>query len=65
MDPSGKVAIVSGASRGIGEAIAIELAHAGADVAVMARSTDGTPNKNLRALSMRLLRQSNSWAGRR
>ena len=46
MDLSGKVAIVTGASRGIGEAIAIELARAGTDVALMARSTTAAPSKN-------------------
>ncbi|MFC5970002.1 SDR family NAD(P)-dependent oxidoreductase [Halomarina salina] len=36
----GSVAIVTGASRGIGEATAVAMAEAGADVAAVARSTD-------------------------
>lgn len=36
----GQVALVTGGSRGIGEAIAVELAERGADVAVSARSED-------------------------
>jgi NAD(P)-dependent dehydrogenase (short-subunit alcohol dehydrogenase family) len=40
-DLSGKKAFVTGASRGIGQAIAVAFADAGADVALVARSADG------------------------
>jgi NAD(P)-dependent dehydrogenase (short-subunit alcohol dehydrogenase family) len=40
-DLSGKKAFVTGASRGIGQAIAVAFADAGADVALVARSVDG------------------------
>ncbi|MPZ49418.1 MAG: SDR family NAD(P)-dependent oxidoreductase [Dehalococcoidia bacterium] len=40
----GKVAIVTGSSRGIGKGIAVCLAEAGADIAVCARSDDAAAN---------------------
>jgi len=46
MKLAGKVAIVTGASRGIGKAIAIELARAGAQVAVLARTVDEKQRKD-------------------
>src|SRR3954453_15746190 len=39
---NGKVAIVTGASRGIGRAIALGLAREGCDVVVAAKSTEST-----------------------
>src|SRR5215469_9169675 len=40
-DLTGKTAFVTGASRGIGRSIAVALAQAGADVALVARTAEG------------------------
>jgi NAD(P)-dependent dehydrogenase (short-subunit alcohol dehydrogenase family) len=42
MDLIGKIALVTGASRGLGKRIALELASRGADVALAARTTSST-----------------------
>jgi citronellol/citronellal dehydrogenase len=44
-DLDGKVALVTGASRGVGAAIAVALAEAGARVACAARATDAAPQR--------------------
>ncbi|MFZ9383622.1 MAG: SDR family oxidoreductase [Ilumatobacteraceae bacterium] len=51
-DMSGRVALLSGAGRGIGAASALALAEAGADVAVLARSTEQIENVAARARAM-------------
>jgi NAD(P)-dependent dehydrogenase (short-subunit alcohol dehydrogenase family) len=45
MEPEGKVALVTGASRGVGAAVAVELARAGCQVMCAARSTTDAPQR--------------------
>ena len=52
----GKHAIVTGGSRGIGKAIALELAREGADVAIVARS-QGDLETAARELAARVSRR--------
>ena len=56
-DLTGRVALVTGAGRGIGRAIALGLAAAGADVAISARSSDQLDSAcdEIRALGRRAL----------
>ncbi len=56
MELRGKVAIVTGASRGVGAATAVALAEAGARVACAARSTDAAPQKTPGTLERTLAR---------
>jgi 2-dehydro-3-deoxy-D-gluconate 5-dehydrogenase len=52
-DLSGKVAIVTGANTGIGQAIALALAEAGADVALVGRSRADETGERVRSLGCR------------
>jgi 3-oxoacyl-[acyl-carrier protein] reductase len=50
---TGKVAVVTGASRGIGRAIAVDLARAGADLALFGRDTDALGETKVACLAAR------------
>lgn len=52
-DLSGKVALVTGANTGLGQAIAIALAQAGADIAAVGRSEPGDTQAQVLALGRR------------
>ena len=56
MDLRGKVALVTGASRGVGAATAVALAEAGAKVACAARSTDANPQRTPGTIEQTLAR---------
>jgi citronellol/citronellal dehydrogenase len=56
MDPEGKIALVTGASRGVGAAIAVALARAGCQVACAARSTEDTPQRTPGTLNQTVAR---------
>jgi 2-dehydro-3-deoxy-D-gluconate 5-dehydrogenase len=54
-DLSGKVAVVTGANAGIGQAIAIALAEAGADIAIVGRSDAKVTESQIEGLGRRSL----------
>jgi 2-dehydro-3-deoxy-D-gluconate 5-dehydrogenase len=54
-DLSGKVAIVTGANTGIGQAIALALAAAGADIASVGRSEASETNSKIRSMGRRAI----------
>ena len=51
----GKVAIVTGATRGLGQGIAIGLAEAGADIVCVGRSDDSETQEKIKALGREYL----------
>jgi 2-dehydro-3-deoxy-D-gluconate 5-dehydrogenase len=50
---AGKVAVVTGGTRGIGQGIALGLAEAGADIVLLQRSTDTTTQEKIKGLGVR------------
>lgn len=52
-DLSGRVAVVTGANTGIGQGIALALAHAGADIAVVGRSNADETAQEVRGMGRR------------
>src|SRR6188472_3518853 len=56
MELDGRIALVTGASRGVGAAVAVALAEAGCRVALAARSTDASPQRTPGTLDETLAR---------
>ena len=54
-DLTGKVAIVTGANTGIGQGIALSLAEAGADIAVVGRTAPTETEAKVKGLGRRFL----------
>lgn len=52
-DLSGKIAVITGGTRGIGKGIAVGLAEAGADIALVQRSNDGRVQEEIEKLGVR------------